>query len=72
MDIRKVFAANLRHYRRKAGLSQAALADRIGVDRAHISSMERGLQNVTIITLWLVADALTVRPMLLLDDSVEL
>ena len=58
MDIREVFGANLQYFREKAGLSQAALADRMGVDRAHISAMERGQQNVTIITLWHVAEAL--------------
>ena len=55
MDIREVFGANLQYFREKAGLSQAALADRMGVDRAHISAMERGQQNVTIITLWHVS-----------------
>ena len=69
MDIREVFGANLQYFREKAGLSQAALADRMGVDRAHISAMERGQQNVTIITLWHVAEALNVKPAELLDDQ---
>ena len=69
MDIREVFGANLQYFREKAGLSQAALADRMGVDRAHISAMERGQQNVTIITLWHVAEALDVKPADLLDDQ---
>ena len=69
MDIREVFGANLQYCREKAGLSQAALADRMGVDRAHISAMERGQQNVTIITLWHVAEALDVKPAELLDDQ---
>ena len=69
MDIREVFGANLQYFREKAGLSQAALADRMGVDRAHISAMERGQQNVTIIPLWHVAEALDVKPAELLDDQ---
>ena len=69
MDIREVFGANLQYFREKAGLSQAAMADRMGVDRAHISAMERGQQNVTIITLWHVAEALDVKPAELLDDQ---
>ena len=69
MDIREVFGANLQYFREKAGLSQAALADRMGVDRAHISAMERGQQNVTIITLWHVAEALDVKQAELLDDQ---
>ncbi|HEV2605628.1 MAG TPA: helix-turn-helix transcriptional regulator [Microvirga sp.] len=58
MDIRNVFATNVRRYRKAAGLSQDALGAKIGADRAHISSMERGLQNVTILTLWHVSQAL--------------
>ena len=69
MDIRKVFAANLKRHREAAGLSQAALADKLGVDRAHISSMERGLQNVTIVTLWHVSEALGVQAAALLEKG---
>ncbi len=69
MDIREVFGANLQFFREKAGLSQAALADKMGVDRAHISAMERGQQNVTIITLWHVGEALDVKPAALMDDE---
>ena len=69
MDIRETFAGNLKHYRLKAGISQDALAAKMGVDRAHISSMERGQQNVTIVTLWHVALALDVKPAALLDDQ---
>jgi transcriptional regulator with XRE-family HTH domain len=68
MDIRKVFAANLKRYREAAGLSQAALAVKIGVDRAHVSSMERGQQNVTIVTLWHVSEALGRKAAELLED----
>ena len=69
MDIRETFGSNLRHYRLKAGISQDALAAKMGVDRAHVSAMERGQQNVTIITLWHVAMALDVKPAALLETS---
>ncbi|KCZ51244.1 helix-turn-helix domain-containing protein [Hyphomonas pacifica] len=71
MDIRDVFGKNLKHYRLKSGISQEALAAKMGVDRAHVSAMERGQQNVTIITLWHAALALDVKPMALLDDERE-
>ncbi|WP_424993402.1 helix-turn-helix domain-containing protein [Oceaniradius stylonematis] len=71
MDIRDVFGKNLKHYRLKIGISQDALAAKMGVDRAHISSMERGQQNVTIITLWHAALALDVKPAALLDDQAQ-
>lgn len=42
MGIREVFAANLKRYRRAAGLSQEELAHRAGIDRTYISALERG------------------------------
>lgn len=69
MDIRKVFGANVRRYRLAAGLSQETVAERMGADRAYVSSIERGLQNVTLLSIWQAAQALAVRPMALLDDT---
>ncbi len=68
MDIREIFGRNLRCYRTRAGLSQEAVAERMGVDRAHVSSMERGQQNVTLFTLWQVAQALGVSAADLIQD----
>ena len=69
MDIRVVFARNLKHYRQACGLTQAALAAAMDVDRAHVSAMEREEQNVTIVTLQKVANALGVEPAQLLAKS---
>lgn len=41
MGIREVFAANLKRYRRAAGLSQEELAHRADIDRTYISALER-------------------------------
>ncbi|MBJ3764574.1 helix-turn-helix transcriptional regulator [Maribius pontilimi] len=71
MDIRKTFGCNLKHYRSKLDMSQAELAVKMGVDRAHVSSMERGKQNVTIVTLWHAALAVDVAPAALLDDRTK-
>lgn len=71
MDIRAIFGANVRRYRVAAGLSQEAVAVKMGVDRAYVSSMERGQQNVTLLTMWHLAEALGVRPIDLLDETVE-
>jgi len=68
MDIRRLFGANLRYHRLAAGLSQEAVGERMGADRAHVSSMERGKQNVTLLTLHEVAQALGIRPAMLLHD----
>jgi len=69
MDIRKIFGRNFRRFRLGARLSQEAVAERMGVDRAHVSSMERGQQNVTLLTLWQAAQALACRPAALLDEG---
>ncbi len=69
MDIRKLFGANVRRHRVAAGLSQEAVAVRMGVDRAYISAIERGGQNVTLLSLWETAQALGVRPVALLDET---
>ena len=64
-----VFGRNLRRCRLAAGLSQEAVAERMGVDRAHVSSMERGHQNVTLLTIWQAAEALGRRPAEFLDEE---
>jgi transcriptional regulator with XRE-family HTH domain len=69
MDIRKVFGQNLRRYRLAAGLSQEGVAERMGVDRAHVSSMERGKQNVTLLTVWQAAQALGRKSAEFLDEE---
>ena len=69
MDIRELFGSNLRRHRLAAGLSQEAVAERMGVDRAHVSSMERGQQNVTLLTLWHTSQALGVKPADLLQEE---
>ena len=71
MDIRRRFGTNLRRCRLAAGLSQEAVAERMGVDRAHVSSMERGQQNVTLMTLGFAALALKIDPAELLAPISE-
>jgi transcriptional regulator with XRE-family HTH domain len=71
MDIRRRFGTNLRRCRLAAGLSQETVAERMDVDRAHVSSMERGQQNVTLMTLSLAADALKIDPAALLAPILE-
>ena len=72
MDIRDIFGANLRTFRLKARLSQEALAERMGVDRAYISLIERGQQNATLLTLWHAARALDIRPADLLNEQEQI
>lgn len=48
MDIREVFALNLRRARNAKGLSQEALAHEADVDRTYISALERSEYSATI------------------------
>jgi transcriptional regulator with XRE-family HTH domain len=48
MEIREVFARNLKAARRAKGLSQEELAYRAGIDRTYISSLERSVYNASI------------------------
>ena len=34
--------AAIRHYRRRSGMTQAELADRVGLDRTYLTRLERG------------------------------
>jgi transcriptional regulator with XRE-family HTH domain len=60
-DVRHMVGRNVRRLRIAAGLSQAQLAERMGVDRAYVSGLELGQRNPTIITLWHVAAAVNVK-----------
>ena len=59
-DVRRMVGQNVRRLRIAAGLSQAALAERMNVDRAYISGLELGQRNPTILTLWHISKALKV------------
>lgn len=59
-DVRRMVGDNVKRLRLVAGLSQAELAHRMGVDRAYVSGLEQGQRNPTIISLWHVAKALGV------------
>lgn len=48
MDIREVFARNLRLARREKGFSQESLALEADVDRTYISALERGVYAASI------------------------
>jgi transcriptional regulator with XRE-family HTH domain len=60
-DVRRMVGRNVKRLRIAAGLSQAELAQRMGVDRAYVSGLELGQRNPTIVTLWHLAEALGVK-----------
>ena len=63
MDIRKVFAKNMRAYRKKAGLTQETLGNLSGLHRTYIGGIEQGRRNVSLKNVGRIAEALGVSPM---------
>jgi len=57
-----VIGKRVREARKKQGLSQEAFADLAGIDRSYMGHIERGDQNITVIKLFQLADALKVDP----------
>ena len=61
-DPKQLFAHNLRRLRTAAGFSQEELADRAGLHRTYISSIERGRRNLSLVNIFLIAEALECDP----------
>jgi transcriptional regulator with XRE-family HTH domain len=58
MDIVKVFAHNLKHYRTEQGISQEAFAEKCGLHRTYISAVERERRSIALDNVQRIADAL--------------
>lgn len=58
LSLREVFARNVRLVRVNAGVSQERLANDAGVDRAFVGSVERGLRNISIDYVEMLAQAI--------------
>lgn len=72
MDARLLVGQNVRRLRLAADLSQEAVAERMGVDRAYVSALELGKRNPTIITIWQIAEALEVHITdIVADDALQ-
>jgi transcriptional regulator with XRE-family HTH domain len=52
----------MRRLRLLAGLSQEALAERAGLHRTYVSSIERGERNITLENIFRLAEALGADP----------
>ncbi len=62
MDLRQVFAANLRRLRHRRGLSQEDLAYEAGVNRTYMSKLEKGASYPGLEIIGKLAKVLEVEP----------
>jgi transcriptional regulator with XRE-family HTH domain len=60
--VQKALGAVVTSLRIKNGLSQAALADKLGYSASYISKLERGEMNPTLKTLFDLSDSLGIEP----------
>ena len=58
--LEEIIGTNIAKYREAAGLTQAALAERIGISTAFVSRVERGQKKMKVETLYATAKALNV------------
>jgi len=62
MDLRSLFAANLRRLRHERGLSQEQLAHDADINRTYISKLEKGSTYVGLEIIGKLADVLEIDP----------
>lgn len=68
MGVQDTFAQNMRIFRIREGLSQEALAQKCGLHRTYIGSIEQKKSNVTLETVQKISKALKVSPIELLKE----
>jgi transcriptional regulator with XRE-family HTH domain len=62
MELREIFAVNIKRLRKERGMSQEDLAFESGLHRTYISGIERGIRNVGLDNVGVLAKALGVDP----------
>ena len=62
MKPRVMFGAHIRELRTSMNLSQEKLADRAGLHRTYVGSVERGERNISFDNILLIARALNITP----------
>ena len=71
MDIRVVIGRNVRRLRVAKGLTQEELSARCDFDQRYISQVENGLQNLTVLSLHELSQALGTTPVALVTPDVD-
>ena len=65
--VRKAFGDRIREIRRKKGIAQERLALESGLNRGYLGRVERGEQNLSLVNICKIANALEVAPSTLLE-----
>jgi len=73
VNIYEQIAKNIKIYRKKAGITQAVLAERVGVSHEFIRRIEskRGLKTFSIDTIWKISLALDIDISKLFDLNID-
>lgn len=69
MDMRKLVGLNVRRIRQAKNMTQEQFSDSSGFSQQYISSLENGLRNPTVITLFELSQALGVSHLELLAEA---
>ena len=69
MDILLTFSQNVKHYRKKSGLSQETLAEESGLHRTYISDIECCRRSISLYNVQKIADSLKVDTYKLFIDN---
>jgi transcriptional regulator with XRE-family HTH domain len=68
-DPLKAFGERVRTMREQSGLSQEALAARVGIHRTYLGGVERGERNICLLNILRLAAALGAQPRDLFDET---
>lgn len=73
INIYEQIARNIKKYRKQAGITQAVLAERVGVSHEFIRRMEskKGVKTFSVDTIWKISLALNINPGLLFDLDMD-
>lgn len=66
---REDFGVRVRSLRAERSLSQMALAEKVGLHPTYVSGVERGLRNVSLVNIHVLAEGLGVTAADLLSDA---
>lgn len=73
INIYEQIAKNIKKYRKIAGITQAVLAEKVGVSHEFIRRIEskKGIKTFSVDTIWKISLALNIEPGLLFEVDID-